>query len=547
MILRSKVVVLVWLVVFCAVTGTAPRSAEGAEKEVGGQGVFDVRAFGAKGDGSILDTKSIQAAIDACAAAGGGRVVLAGGRFLSGTIELKSRVSLYMEAGAVLLGSTDLKDYPVRVQGFRSYTDNYTDKSLIYAEKAEGISILGWGTIDGQGKSFKGPYKVRPYMIRIIECENVTVRDVTIVNSPMWVQHYLACTNVLIDGITVHSKVNGNNDGIDIDCCDKVRISNCEVNSGDDAIVLKSTADRVCRDVTVTNCVLSSHCNAFKCGTESNGGFQNITVSNCTIYDTRLAGIALELVDGGVFDGVTVSNITMTDVRGAAIFIRLGNRARPYLSTGPGGSKGTFTAKPGAKKPGIGSMRNIVISNVLARGVGSTGCAITGLPDHPVENVTLENIRIRFKGGGTREMVERTIPEQESRYPEYSMFGELPAYGFYGRHAENLRFYRVDLKYEEEDQRPGFVFDDVNGLALFDVRAQTSAAAPMAVWLKQVRGGMIYGCRPGKTETVFLRLDGAGTTGISLFNNDLSGVKEIFQRGADVDDMAVFVGQNRMK
>ncbi len=446
------------------------------------EAIFDVRDYGAVGDGVTLDTKAIQSAVDACAQSGGGKVYLHSGSFLSGTIYLKSNVTLYIEAGAILLGSTDLKDFPVTVAEYRSYTDNYTDKSLIYAEKAENISIMGRGVIDGQGGSpsfkFGRPsrdyYKKRPYMIRIIECTNVFVRDVTIQNSPMWVQHYLACDNVLIDGITVRSKVNQNNDGIDIDCCSNVRISNCDVDSGDDAIVLKSTADRPCRNVTITNCVLSSYANALKMGTESNGGFQNITISNCTLYDTRGSGIALELVDGGVFDRVSVSNITMDNVR-SAIFIRLGNRARPFTAKGPGGSRGTFTAKEGSAKPGMGSMSNIIISNVQATGVSKVGCSITGLPDFPVENVTLENIRIRYEGGGSLEDAAREVPEKAEAYPEYGMFGTLPAYGFFVRHVKNVRFNRVDLEFADADRRPALVFDDVDGAVLDQFKAQRAA------------------------------------------------------------------------
>ena len=210
-------------------------------------GTFDVHAYGAVGDAKTLDTKALQAAIDACRKSGGGRVVVAGGIFLSGTLVLKSHVTLDIEAGATLLGSTNLADYPAKIPTFRSFTDNYTDKSLIYAEKQQGIAIIGRGVIRGQGqdKAFRRTlYKNRPYLIRIIECQNVLVRDITIQDSPMWVQHYLACEGLLIDGIAVHSLVNSNNDGIDIDSCEKVRVANCNIESGDDGICLKSTSAR---------------------------------------------------------------------------------------------------------------------------------------------------------------------------------------------------------------------------------------------------------------------------------------------------------------
>jgi polygalacturonase len=408
--------------------------------------LHDVRDYGAKPGGKTLCTSSIQKAIDACSRAGGGTVYLPPGTFLSGTIYFKSGVTLRLAAGCTLLGSTDLKDYTPRSPAFRSYTDNYTDKSLIYGENVENVAITGLGTIDGQGASFQGSYKVRPYMIRFIQCRNVTLKHVTIENSPMWVQHYLACDDVRITGITVRSLVNHNNDGIDIDSCRRVVISNCNINSGDDAIVFKSTSARVCRDVVVSNCILSSRCNALKMGTESNGGFENIVISGCAIYDTRLAGVALEIVDGGTMDRIVVSNITMNKV-GAPIFMRLGNRARPF--------------KKDMEKPGIGAMHNITISNIEATGANATGCAISGLPEAKIENVTLSNVRLSFEGGGTKADAEREIPEKPAAYPEYSMFGRLSAYGLYCRHIRDLKLLKVQLQLEKPDQRHAVVLEDV--------------------------------------------------------------------------------------
>ena len=425
-------------VVFITLLMTA--SAVGAEK------IYDVRDCGARADGRTLCTGAIQKAIDQCHKDGGGTVYFAPGTFLSGTIFMKTGVTLKLAAGCTLLGSKDLKDYPPTIQAFRSYTDNYTDKSLIYAEKAERIAIIGRGTIDGQGRSFKGPYKVRPYTIRFIECSNVTVEDITLRNSPMWMQHYLACDDVRISGITVHSRVNNNNDGINIDSCHRVVISDCNISSGDDAIVLKSTSARICRDVTVSNCVVSSHCNGLKMGTESNGGFKNIVMTGCAIYDTRLAGVALEIVDGGIMDRVVVSNITMDKI-GAPIFLRLGNRARPF--------------KKDMQKPGIGTMKNITICNIEATGAGLTGCAIAGLPEAAIENVTLSNLRLSFAGGGTREHADQNVPEKSTAYPEYSMFGVLPTYGLYCRHVKGLKLLNIQLQLDKRDQRRAVFFDDV--------------------------------------------------------------------------------------
>ncbi len=338
-----------------------------AAPETSKDSYFNVRDFEAAGDGTTMDTLPLQKAIDACAHAGGGTVCIPSGQYLTGTLFLKSHVTLRLENGAVLLGSRNLDDYPVRVPKLRSYTDNYTERSLLYGENLESAVIEGHGLIDGRGAAFKGSYKVRPYLIRLVSCRNVSVKNITLKDSPMWVQHYLACEDVLIDGITVNSRCNANNDGLDVDGCERVRIANCSIRSGDDAIVLKSTLDRPCKNVVITNCTLSSDCNAFKLGTESNGGFENIALSNCTLYDTRLAGIALELVDGGVLDGVSIANVTMRNVRGP-LFVRLGNRARPF--------------KKGMEQPGLGRLRNVSICGVQATGADRTGCSITGLPEH---------------------------------------------------------------------------------------------------------------------------------------------------------------------
>jgi polygalacturonase len=440
------------------------------------QPAFDVRAHGAKGDGVHLDTAAIQSAVDACAAAGGGAVLFAPGTYRSGTIRLRDRVRLHLASGATLLASTDLADYPVFVPKLRSFTDTYTDKSLIYAEGVTGAGLEGEGAIDGQGASFSGPYKVRPYLIRFIECREIAVRDLELRNSPMWVQHYLACEGVRISGLRVHSRVNRNNDGIDIDSSSDVRISDCHIVSGDDAIVLKATTTRPCRDVVVANCVLSSLCNALKLGTESTGGFDNIAISNCAVYDTNLAGIALEAVDGGSLERVTVSNVVMRNVA-CPIFIRLGDRGRPYTE--------------GAAKPPAGALRNVLIEGIEAGGANRTGCPIAGIPDHPIENLTLRDISLSFAGGGATPAPGQVVPEQAAGYPEYRMFGALPAYGFYARHVRGLRLDNVTCTAAAADSRPAFLADDVEQLTVSGLTGNPTSTA--LVELNDVRDADLRG------------------------------------------------------
>lgn len=453
-----------------------------------------VKRFGASGDGVSKDTAAIRRAVDAASAAGGGTVYLPPGTYLSGTIDLKSNVTLHLDTGATLLGSTDLADYPKRVPKIRSYTDNYADQCLIYGEDVENVAIVGRGTIDGQGASFKSrTYKDRPYMIRIFTSKGVLVEGVTLRNSPMWVQHYLACEDVTLRGLQVISRVNRNNDMIDIDGCRNVRISDCYGVTGDDTITLKSTSMHPCENVSITNCVVSSNCNGIKMGTETNGGFENITISNCTVFDTGLAGIALEIVDGGTMDGVTISNISMRGVQ-SPIFMRLGDRARVY--------------EEDMERPPVGAMRNINISNVIATRATDLGCPISGLPGHPIENVSLSNIQLTFAGGGKRDAMDREIPEEPARYPECKMFGTLPAYGFFCRHVEGLTFRNVDVRFERPDARPALFCDDVKDLRVDGLSAQcVEGGAPMIV-LKDVEGGLICGCLAPKNCETFLQLRG---------------------------------------
>jgi hypothetical protein len=266
-------------------------------------------------------------------------------------------------------------------------------------------------------------------------------------------------------------------------------------------------------------------------GTESNGGFQNAVLTGCVIHDTRLAGVALEIVDGGAMSRVVVSDITMHGV-GAPIFVRLGNRARPF--------------KDGMDTPAIGRLRNVTISDIEATGANSTGCAISGLPEAQIENLTLSNIRLSFAGGGTRADARLEIPEHPSKYPEYSMFGRLPAYGLYCRHVRGLRMSNVQLQTEAADERHAVVFHDVERVTLDGLTAASSKGAAAQVRLADAKDVLIGGCMPPPGTDVFLKVQGPDVEGVTLVGNDFGGVRKIVEIDGNVAPTAVIKMANRM-
>ncbi|MGC9346786.1 MAG: glycoside hydrolase family 28 protein [Anaerolineae bacterium] len=519
------------------------------QSEIHGPVTLDVREYGAVGDGATLDTRALQAAIDACTAQGGGTVLVPKGIYLTGTLVMRDNVTLYLMPDATLLGSKDIDDYVL--EGEAAGRRN----CLLYAQGARNIALMGEGIIDGQGEAFpcvsrlgsipafrgekprmpeeRKKWPPRPMLIIFTKCEDVRVGGVTIKDSPSWGLHLVACTRVWIEGTRVRNRARPNGDGIDLESCRHVFISNCDISCDDDAICLKSSiADLPCEHIVVTNCVISSNTAAVKFGTPSRAGFRDIVISNCAFYHCALGAVKLEAVDGGVLEEVVIDNIAMHEVEGP-FFLRLGNRAaRLHV---PGVAREGY--EPADAPIPVGLLRNVMISNIRAtvRPVevrdpmmrvdvddkAKIGIMITGIPGYVVENVTLSDIHITFPGGGTREDAAIEVPEDERMYPEQFFFGALPAYGAYLRHVKGITFHNVRFDLAEPDLRPAIYAEDVEDLELSAFRAAGDVDADAVIRLVGARDVFVHGSRPLTQVSAFIRVEGGAPDEVVMSDNDV--------------------------
>jgi hypothetical protein len=488
----------------------------------------DITSYGAVGDSTTLNTVAIQKAIDACAATGGGKVHFPAGKFLSGTIALKSGVTLNLAKGAVLLGSTNVEDY----QNLDPFTDGLgidVGWALLVAVDQKNIGITGEGAINGQGSKLKAQHILtdtrpegqrwgrRPFLVRIVRCENVTVKGVTLLYAAAWTSHYFQCRKLTIDGVKITSRGVAHNDGIDIDGCQDVRIKDCDIVSGDDALCFKTTSSTMaCKNIVVTGMRLKSGHGAIKMGTESMAPFEQIIIRDCYIYDTNNGGIKLLTVDGAHLRNITISDITMVNVKTAMLF-RLGSRLNVFR-------KGKDKQQP------TGSFENVSITNVKATLADSTqltvptGILITGVPGHYITGLTLNNIEITLAGGGNAAQGRQVVPEAIDKYPEVKTFGPLvPAYGIWARHVKGLKLYDITFHLKNNDARPALVVEDGIDVTVKNWKIPASNAAESVIRLESVNGATIINMVVAATAPAFIRQEGLSKN-ISQARNHLPGV-----------------------
>lgn len=488
-------------------TGPRAATAQNTAASRAGHGPWDVRDFGATGDGHTLDTAAVNRAIDAAVAAGGGTVRFPAGNYLCHSIHLRSHLCLYLDAGATLIAADPLPpgqaggyDEPEPAQpwqAFQDYGHNHWHNSLLWGEEIHDVSVMGPGRIWGRGLlRNNGPEANAPEekrtqgvgnkTIALKNCHNVILKDFQVLAGGWFALLATGVDNMTIDNLVVDT----NRDGFDIDCCRNVRVSNCTVNSPwDDAIVPKSSFalgyNRPTENLTITNCYVTGayrlgtvldatfqkwtsadsfahhgrltsipQTGRIKLGTESNGGFKNITISNCVFEGCQ--GLALESEDGALLEDITITNITMRDIVSTPIFIRLGARKR-----GP---------KPETK---VGALRRVLISNIVSSNSSAELGAgiISGVPGFEIEDLRLSNIYVEHHGGGTAAWAALDPPENEAKYPDPNMFGPMPSCGFFIRHVRRIEFDRIEVATAQPDARPCFVLNHVEEAEFTNIKA----------------------------------------------------------------------------
>ncbi len=428
-------------------------------------------------DCSAPDTKRIQEAVDTCHAQGGGKVVLEAGIYVTGTIRLNSHVTLCLEKDALLLGSGEIEDYPDNEGCFVDAVGHRRGRALLCAVDAENIGLEGEGIIDGRGGEFPPEhpgYVIRPFLVRLVRCTKVRIKGLELRQSAAWCLHLQECRKVTVEEVGITNRCNGNNDGIDIDGCSQVHVRDCHLDTGDDAICLKTTGKQPCEEILVTGCKVTTGWAAFKIGTESVGDFRKIEVADCVFYDVKGCGIKVVPVDGGSVEELYLHDIQMRNCTGP-VFFSQGERLREYL--------GEQKEKPGR----ISHVRLERIAACVVSAKGSfyqgkpwgnaLGCVVfSGLEQLPMEDVAVKDCVFHMPGGlelsgsarndtaEREEIMTRQVPEMGDQYPEFHLFDPLPCWGLYLRHIRGIRWEGVQMTCGEPDGRPMTAKEDASNV-----------------------------------------------------------------------------------
>jgi len=475
------------------------------------QTIYNITAYGAVGNGTTDNTAAIQQAIDSCTANGGGLVWVPQGTFQTRTLRLKDNVTLYLAQGATLRGDGTPGNYPNITPPIRNYTDNNTQRTLLYAENARNIGLRGPGTLDGNGQAVGMllDRNNRPYGIRFYSCTNVRIDSVRLRQSGWWFAHLFNCDSVEVSNIDMYNHGTGNNDGFDFDCSRNVYIHHSKLDCNNDPIVLKGTAPLLTRNFLAENCTLSTLTRCIKIGTETNGDFRNITWRNIAVTRSSVpfatwpsAGINLSIHDGGTMDSVRVENVTIEGCS-TALTIRLANRARKH--------------EPNAPTPGVGVMRNIHLKNIRINSVSNNASYVTAIAGHYLQNVKLENVEITMPGGLPAADPNLVVPERESERSEWDVFGTTQAYGLFVRHVQGLLLDSVCIRLNAADQRQKFYFNDTANIAFGD----TCATRITARQSSQISGLKLY---PNPAQNGFRVEAGSARLGMVRLWNALGEV-----------------------
>lgn len=448
--------------------------------------IVDIRSYGAIGDNKTINTKSIQSVIDKCSAMkDGGIVYIADGVYISGTLELKDNVTLYIEKGSILRGSMNHADYPQKISNILPSFRSNEHYQFLFAESRKNIRITGGGIIDGNSLFDGFPWKgkgnehERPRLIRMIKCDQVTVENISLIRSANWTQYYEGCSNLnlLNQNIRCYTGTH-NQDATDISGCKNVVVRNIRALAGDDVICIKSLSMEIGENILVENIRSRyANCHMVKVGTETHGGVKNLTVRN--VVGSARYGIAIECVDGAVVENVLYENIVLQNCA-TPLFIRLGNRGRTFVG-------GPATAPQGIMKNiTIRNVRNTDIGYVEVRNGPGVGSAIGGIPAQKIQNLLIEDCDFLYFGNiMNQEYVYRDVPENEDKYPEFNIYGTCPAYGLYFRHIDGLTLKNVNVRVKHTDIRPAIVFENADKIEMKNVKYQSYPfTVPAPIWNK---------------------------------------------------------------